>query len=109
MEPRKTKQKSTLTCFTQSDTKEARRGRLQKAEQLERKFIEENNDAWEKRTEEVSKRIEKEENETRLEMVEMMKKKYGKAGNKKLTSEEDGMIGKETETKLEIAEIRQNL
>ena len=42
-------------------------------------------------------------------MVEMMKKKYGKAGNKKLTSEEDGKIGKETETKLEIAEIRQNL
>ena len=37
------------------------------------------------------------------------KQKYGKAENKKITIEEDGKIRKETETKKELAEIRQNL
>ena len=39
----------------------------------------------------------------------MKNSKYMKAGNKKLISEEDEKIRKESETKLELAAIRQNL
>ena len=42
-------------------------------------------------------------------MAEKKKRKYGKAGSKKLNAEEEGKIRKETMRKIELAEIKQNL
>ena len=56
-------------------------------------------------TEEERKRIEKEENQTRLEMMEKKKKKFGKAGNKKLSDAEDDKLGSGTRSIQELAEI----
>ena len=41
--------------------------------------------------------------------VKRHKKKYGKAGSKRLNAEEEGRIRKETMRKQELAEIKQNL
>ena len=46
---------------------------------------------------------------TRLELVERKKKKYGKAGNKRLNTEEEENVRTETLRKQELAEIKQNL
>ena len=72
-------------------------------------FLEENSEKWERRTNQEGKRIEKEEKQTRLEMLERQKKKYGKDGSKRLNAEEEGRIRKETMRKQELAEIKQNL
>ena len=42
-------------------------------------------------------------------MMEKKRKKYGKAGNRKLTDLEDDKIKMETKSKQELAEIKQNL
>ena len=72
-------------------------------------FLEEHSGTWDKRTEEERKRIEKEENQTRLEMMEKKKKKFRKAGNKKLSDAEDDKLRSGTRSKQELAEIKQNL
>ena len=106
-----------------SDTEEgkerkARKERVNKTGKLEeqwklmrecRAFIVENSDIWQQMTEQEKKKIEKEEKETRLELRKQKKLKFGKAGKSKLNSEEDGKVRKETATKKELAEIRQNL
>ena len=98
--------------------KKARREKVEKAGKLEERwqmmrecklFLEENSGTWERRTEEERKRIEKEDKQTRLDIVEMKRKKYGKAGNKKLNAAEDEKVRSETKSKQELAEIKQNL
>ena len=74
-----------------------------------KRFLEENSEKWERRTSQEGKRIEKEEKQTRLEMVERKKKKCGKAGNKRLSAEEEEKVRTETTRKQELAEIKQNL
>ena len=74
-----------------------------------RSFLEKHSETWQKRTEQEERRIEKEEKKTRLEMVEKKKKKYGKAGSRRLDNEEEGKIRNETLRKTELAEIKQNL
>ena len=62
-------------------------------------FMEENSETWQRKTEEERVRIEREEKQTRLEMMEKKRKKYGKAGNRKLTDLEDDKIKMETKSK----------
>ena len=72
-------------------------------------FLEENNGRWEETTKGEKKSLEKEERQTRLEMMERKKRKFGKAGNCKLTSKEEENLRQETCKKRELAEIRQNI
>ena len=74
-----------------------------------KRFLEENSGKWERRTSQEGKRIEKEEKQTRLEMAENKKKKYGKAVKNKLNAEEEEKVRGDTMRKTELAEIKQNL
>ena len=55
-----------------------------------------------------SKRV-REEKQTRQELVESKKKKYGKAGNKRLKAEVEENVRTEKLIKQELADIKQNL
>jgi hypothetical protein len=54
-------------------------------------------------------RIEEEEKARRLEIIKEKKKKFGKIGKKSLDKNENEKLKQETNLKLELAEIKQNL
>ena len=68
-----------------------------------------NSDVWQPIIEKEAKRLDKEGNETRINLQKQKKTKVGKAGSSKLTKTEDGRLVMEISKKKELAEIRQNL
>ena len=74
-----------------------------------KKLLEENSQVWEKRSREETVRIEEEKKARRLEIIKEKKKKFGKIGKKSLDKNENEKLKQETNLKLELAEIKQNL
>ena len=74
-----------------------------------RQFLMEKERDWQALNVKETKRIEAEEKRMRSEMMKSRMKRFGKAGNKKLTALENTLLGNQTKRQLELSEVAQNV
>ena len=72
-------------------------------------FLTESEGRWQNLNYEERRKIEKEEKMIRNEIMEGKRKRYGKAGNKKLTAQVDAQIRIATKKKMDLAEVVKNI
>ena len=80
-------------------------GRLKES----RLFLIQHTGGWQVLTSGESRRLERQEKRMRSEILQRKKKKYGKAGSKKLTFMEEVIVKNQTKRLLELAEVKQNI
>ena len=74
-----------------------------------RHFLTEHAGEWQVLNAGESRRLEKEEKRMRSEILQKRRKKYGKAGMKKLTALEEMIVRNQTKRLVELAEVGQNI
>ena len=76
---------------------------------MSRMYLIANCSGWKELDGKHTRRLEREENKTKSELIQIKRKKFGKAGNKKITSMEEAIISSNTRKLMELEEIKINL